>query len=529
VPARAEASSVGYTPSRPSREQQVGPELGITVTAGPGLVRRATVCAVLAAGGMALLLHVTAERGTGLLGTLPVALTVAATAATGTSAFLLARATALDSDRLRWIGAGYALASLAMALQLLGFPGLAEGGGPLGTTSSGAAGLYLLWHLALGTFALGATGPAAHHRGLRRLAVGIGLALILSSGIGGAPFPPRLLDESGHYLPLLRASIAVALLVGLAGVVAWHRATRRDRLWTEAWIGVSLTLGLLDLGLHALGGARFTPWWWASLAMRIAEFTVPAVAIAWGFVRLFNLLDRHARALEEAHAELLDVNGELDAFAGIVAHDLRGPLMIARGFAETALHCSSEPEVRRLLERSLQGHDRGDELIEDLLSLARARDGALECSTVDLVDLVHGALHHLPDVPSPTEVVELVDVPTVWGDVGALRQLVHNLVGNAVRYGAAGPRSVRVSGAPLPDGGWRVSVEDRGPGIAPEDRARVFEPFVRLDGTRHLGGTGLGLAIARLVVERHGGTVGVEPRAGGGSTFWFTLPPAPAP
>ncbi|MFP5309713.1 MAG: sensor histidine kinase [Actinomycetes bacterium] len=518
-------------------------EPGLLVSASPTLARRLALGTVGVALLAAAIAHLAADRLDELLIALPVTLTVAATTAAGTAAFLGARARALDSDRLRWVASGYGIATLAMSVQLLGFPAVSTSGGPLGTTSSGAAGLYLTWHLVLPVFALLGASHLAASRPTRRAAIVGALLLTGASAWGAVPFPPPLLDEAGRYLPLLRAAMWVVLAVAVVAVVVWHRATRQTRLWTEAWIGVSLTFGAADLGLHSLSDERFTAWWWASLSMRLAEFAVPAIAISWGFVRLFNELDRHASALRdagaeqarahaelsEAHTGLLAANAELDAFAGMIAHDLRGPLAIARGFAETARDASQDPAVRQLLDRALAGHDRGDALIGDLLALARTRHGDLALVDTDLGELVAGAVRNLPPEDRAAEVVTVVGpLPRVRVDAGAVRQLLVNLLGNAIRYGGGGPGGVEVAATGAADGGWRVTISDRGPGVPEADRDRVFDPFVRLDATRHLRGTGLGLAIARLVVERHGGELGVEPRPGGGSTFWFTLPPAPA-
>jgi signal transduction histidine kinase len=127
------------------------------------------------------------------------------------------------------------------------------------------------------------------------------------------------------------------------------------------------------------------------------------------------------------------------------------------------------------------------------------------------------------------------DLPLGHGDERRIRQVLLNLVGNALKFTEAG--EVRVT-ARVAGETFEVAVSDTGPGIAPEDQARIFEEFQQADtsnNTRKHGGTGLGLAIARRIVELHGGAMGVESAGGRGSRFWFTLPvragetsPAPA-
>jgi two-component system phosphate regulon sensor histidine kinase PhoR len=115
------------------------------------------------------------------------------------------------------------------------------------------------------------------------------------------------------------------------------------------------------------------------------------------------------------------------------------------------------------------------------------------------------------------------DMPAVRADRRALEQALGNLIDNALKYCPEGA-SIHV-GANREDGFVRLAVADDGPGIAPPHQERVFERFYRVDAgrSRELGGTGLGLAIVKHLVEAMGGSVGVESRAGAGSTFYFTL------
>jgi signal transduction histidine kinase len=115
-------------------------------------------------------------------------------------------------------------------------------------------------------------------------------------------------------------------------------------------------------------------------------------------------------------------------------------------------------------------------------------------------------------------------LPAPWADADRIVQVLTNLIANAIKFSpAGGPIEIAVAHARRR---LRFTVADRGPGIAPADRERIFEPFVQLDGgaTRARGGAGLGLAICRGLVEAHGGTIGVEPGVAGGSVFWFELP-----
>jgi signal transduction histidine kinase len=154
-----------------------------------------------------------------------------------------------------------------------------------------------------------------------------------------------------------------------------------------------------------------------------------------------------------------------------------------------------------------------ERLVEDLLLLARADEGALtgRHSDVDLDDLVDAEVRRLRDRAEPV-VSSDVHPARVVGDRAALARVVRNLVDNAVRHAAG---RVHVGCGVSATGAW-IEVSDDGPGIAEDERERVFERFVRLDEARARedGGSGLGLAIVREVVRAHGGTVTI---AGGGS------------
>lgn len=220
---------------------------------------------------------------------------------------------------------------------------------------------------------------------------------------------------------------------------------------------------------------------------------------------------------------------ELVGFAGIVAHDLRSPLARITGYADFLREEAAprlEPVHRDFLDRLCGGAQRMRSLIDDLLNYATAENQALLRRQVDLNGLVAEVIR---DRVSGTDEVQpaivLWSLPTLDGDPVLLRQVFDNLIGNALKYTPAGqdPR-IEISGAPRADGSWRIEVADRGIGIPPGQRATVFTPFTRADGSQNYHGTGLGLAIVQRIVERHGGDVGVEANPGGGSVFWFTLP-----
>jgi signal transduction histidine kinase len=164
-------------------------------------------------------------------------------------------------------------------------------------------------------------------------------------------------------------------------------------------------------------------------------------------------------------------------------------------------------------------------LVDDLLDYAQAGLGARE-DEVDLGALLDDVRYRLAAAIGARGAEVVADgLPVVRGDAAQLRQVLQNLVGNALKFARPGvPPHVRVSAVERVEGGWEVAVADNGVGIAPAQAEYVFSMFERLGGPEGAGGTGIGLSICERIVERHGGRIWVEPAAGGGSVFRFTLP-----
>jgi signal transduction histidine kinase len=230
---------------------------------------------------------------------------------------------------------------------------------------------------------------------------------------------------------------------------------------------------------------------------------------------------------ELTEARLREREAELEAFAGVAAHDLKAPLTAIAGYTEilTEDHADAfDPTTRRYMERMAAATRRMRTLIDDLLTYATARDATLHLQPVALAELVDDVLAVRSATLDEPPHVEVGPLPTVVADPVLLRQVLDNLIGNAVKYVRPGAGAyVSVTAEPVADG-WRVQVTDRGIGIAEPDRDSVFATFHRARGSEGYPGTGLGLAICKRVVDRHHGSIGVAPNPGGGSRFWFTLP-----
>ncbi|MBB5967238.1 sensor histidine kinase [Planomonospora venezuelensis] len=227
---------------------------------------------------------------------------------------------------------------------------------------------------------------------------------------------------------------------------------------------------------------------------------------------------------------------ELQVFAGVVAHDLKGPLAAVRGFTELAYEALAgqpdQKEPAEQLERALSASGRMGHLIDDLLAYASARDAALAPVRIDLSALAdqiveehRSAIRATATASAPEPQVYIGPLPAVEADLSMIHQLLSNLIGNAIKYTPPGQAAhVDITGAPIGDGRVCVEIADRGIGIPPGEHQAIFAGFHR--AATGYTGTGLGLAICQRIVERHGGTITAADNPGGGARFTLTLPAA---
>lgn len=220
-----------------------------------------------------------------------------------------------------------------------------------------------------------------------------------------------------------------------------------------------------------------------------------------------------------------------NVFISTISHELKTPVALIKGYAGTLRRedASWNPEViRDGLSVIEEEADRLTELIENLLAASklRAQQMRLDMGDVRLDALAARSVERFSTQTTKHRFILSFppDFPVVQGDEVRLRQVLDNLVSNAIKYSP--------DGGEIEVGGWAdadsvtVFVRDQGVGISEADQEHIFERFFRVDGalSRKTQGTGLGLYLAKAIVEAHGGTIGVESKLGAGSTFHFTLP-----
>jgi len=232
--------------------------------------------------------------------------------------------------------------------------------------------------------------------------------------------------------------------------------------------------------------------------------------------------------LQRRAAELARSNDELDQFASIASHDLQEPLRKVRTYTQQLTVMEAEhlsDKGRDYLARANAGAERMQKLIEDLLRFSRVATHARPFGEVDLDVLTREVLEDLDnEVERSGAVVRVGDLPTIGGDAMQLRQLMQNLVSNALKFRREGVAPEIAIEASLDAHTVTLTVRDNGIGFEQQYSRRIFRVFERLHGRGPYPGTGIGLALCRKIVERHGGTIVAHGEPGVGATFTVALP-----
>ncbi|CAL8977918.1 Phytochrome-like protein cph1 [Rhodoplanes serenus] len=340
----------------------------------------------------------------------------------------------------------------------------------------------------------------------------------------------------------------------VSGVLAvpLGRASASFMLWFRPEVAQTVTWGgdphkpvrIGPLGERLQTRASFAAW--REVVRGRARPWQPHEVVAAGEIRdlVVDVILSKAEELEGVNRQLARSNDELESFAYVASHDLKEPLRHIEAFAgllKEGLPPDPEGRLGAMVGGIETSSRRLRALINDLAEYSRVGRQARPLAPVALDEVLADVLTDLRPVLEETgATVTALPLPEILCDRSQIRQVLQNLVSNAVKYRHPDRRpmitlrSVTEAGAAAPDGERaatgeparrvRISIEDNGIGFDEKYREQIFEPFQRLHGPDEYEGTGIGLAICRKIVQRHGGSITAASRPGAGSTFTVVLP-----
>jgi two-component system OmpR family sensor kinase len=343
--------------------------------------------------------------------------------------------------------------------------------------------------------------------------------LTTSGGWAIAAFPLADVQATVARLVLLQLLVGLAVVI-IAGAIGYV-LVRRSLKPLDDMAGTAQEIAAGDLTLRVSDDASST---------EVHELST-------SFNTMVTRIEESFAAQQESESQARASEERMRRFVADAGHELRTPLTSIRGYAEL-IEQGAAADQQAALARIQDETVRMGSLVDDLQLLARLdQQRPLDTDVIDLRDVVTSAVQAAQATQPEREIVVrfVGPDPLVSGEGRQLRQVMDNLLSNALRYSVVEtPVDVRVTTAMDPpdrSDGARVQVDviDRGIGLTADERDRVFERLYRTDEARSrvYGGSGLGLAIVKSIVEAHGGLVSVTSEPGQGSDFGFTLPRSP--
>lgn len=462
-----------------------------------------------------------------------------------TAILLLSQFSVLRTRALLVLGGGYLFTAFIIIPHALSFPGLFTAGGLLGAGSQTTAWLYMIWHggfpLAVIGYALVKGREPEHPNGRAWPSIVLTLAIVAAIVTAvtllttkGHDLLPVIIENNGFNTTMTAVSTTIWLLSFAALAILW---ISRPHTVLDLWLMVVMGAWLSDVGLSAVFDvARFDVGWYAgriygfmAASSLLAVLLLETGALYARFVRAIAIEQREReRNLREAQEKLIHLSrvSELGQMVSALAHEVRQPLAAVSSYlraTDQLMQFGETGKVQAGLERAAEQAARATQLIDRLRDfvkkgepIRRNEDLAAAIEEVAALALVGTEGQKIK--------LELHLHPRAWlasFDKISIQQVLLSLIKNAVEaVRDSAERTIVVSTAPIEAGMIEIRVTDSGGGIAPEVRARLFQPFV----TTKPNGIGVGLSICRSIVEQHGGRIGAAESGSGGATFCFTIP-----
>lgn len=332
-----------------------------------------------------------------------------------------------------------------------------------------------------------------------------------------------------------------------------------DDTWTSRSLTNEATYGNLAPGTYTLRARAFNsagassnelsysfqirpPWWRSYWMYAIYILLALGLLVRWRRQELRRQnqalqLERRKTEQEQQINEQLRLVDELkDQFLANTSHELRTPLQGIIGLSESLLERVTDPAQKEVLAMVISSGRRLHGLVNEILDFSKLKNHeiTLVTSAVSLYALVDVVLRTLSPLIKGKN-LQLINAiereyPPVKGDENRILQILYNLIGNAIKFSERGYVKIFATPDPSAPAVVRIAVEDTGIGVPADKREVIFQAFEQADGTtaRSFAGTGLGLSVSKRLVELHGGQMWLESEVGQGSTFFFTLPMAPA-
>lgn len=333
----------------------------------------------------------------------------------------------------------------------------------------------------------------------------------------------ELLPEAESYAAVASGVLAAPISALHADYILWFRP---EVVRTIEWGGdPRKSMEPTEGRLHPRKSFEM---WREQVRLRSLPWTLAEAQSAQGFRNAIqNLVLRRAEERAELTTRLEATNKELESFSYSISHDLRAPFRHIVGYAELLAdrEPNLDPKSRHYLQSIQDAALSAGHLVDDLLNFSQLGRQSIAKDRIDMNKLVAEVRHSLePDVEGRDIHWSIGDLPTGYGDTAMIRQVVQNLVHNAMKY--TGPREharISISGA---DAGGAVTytISDNGVGFDMNYAGKLFGVFQRLHRTEDFEGTGIGLALCKRIIDRHGGGITATSVLGEGAAFTFTLP-----